>query len=81
MTPKNVCSPWLVPVLRPLMPQAAHLAAEAQTNSLIINDRAANVRRIANMVEQLDKRGKGIRDCQPQATSGQAPASAQKAAS
>lgn len=72
VTPRNVCAPHLVPVLRPLMPQAAHLAALPQTNSLIINDRAGNVRRIAGMVEQLDKLGKGIKDCsQPM---GQAPA-------
>jgi general secretion pathway protein D len=65
VTPKNVCAPWLVPVLRPLMPQAAHLAAFPQTNSLIINDRAGNVRRIASMVEQLDRRGSGVKDCTP----------------
>ncbi|HEX6636266.1 MAG TPA: secretin N-terminal domain-containing protein [Steroidobacteraceae bacterium] len=65
VTPRNVCAPWLVPVLRPLMPQAAHLAAVPQTNSLIINDRAGNVRRIAGMVEQMDKLGKGLADCPP----------------
>lgn len=63
LQPKNVCAAFMVPVLRPLMPQAAHLAAEIQTNSLIINDHAANARRIAEMVEQLDKRGSGKKDC------------------
>lgn len=63
LQPKNVCAAFMVPVLRPLMPQAAHLAAEIQTNSLIINDHAVNVRRIAEMVEQLDKRGGGKKDC------------------
>lgn len=61
--PKNVCAAFLVPVLRPLMPQAAHLAAEIQTNMLIINDRAANARRIAKVVEQLDLRGPGTKEC------------------
>lgn len=64
VTPKRVCAAQLVPVLRPLQPQAAHLAAEVQTNTLIINDRAVNARRIAAMVEQLDKLGSGAKDCQ-----------------
>jgi general secretion pathway protein D len=61
--PKNVCAGFMVPVLRPLMPQAAHLAAEIQTNTLIINDRAVNARRIVELVDQLDKRGSGKKDC------------------
>ncbi len=65
VTPKKVCANQLVPVLRPLMPQAAHLAAEVQTNTLIINDRAINARRIAGLVEQLDRRGTGAKDCTP----------------
>jgi general secretion pathway protein D len=63
--PKNVCAAMLVPVLRPLQPQAAHLAAEIQSNTLIINDRAVNARRIAELVAQLDKRGPGKKDCTP----------------
>jgi general secretion pathway protein D len=51
---KNSCSAYLVPVLRPLMPQAAHLAA-MPSNALILVDHAANARRIADMVERLDK--------------------------
>jgi len=65
VSPKKVCANFLVPVLRPLMPQAAHLAAEIQTNTLIINDRADNARRIAEMIDALDKRGTGVKDCQP----------------
>ena len=61
--PKNDCAAFMVPVLRPLMPQAAHLAAEVQTNTLIINDRAVNARRIAELVEQIDKRGTGKKEC------------------
>jgi general secretion pathway protein D len=65
VTPKKVCAAMLVPVLRPLMPQAAHLAAEVQTNTLIINDRAVNARRIGTMIGQLDKLGTAnIKDCQ-----------------
>ncbi|HUQ08959.1 MAG TPA: hypothetical protein VM146_01495 [Steroidobacteraceae bacterium] len=65
VTPRKVCAAQLVPVLRPLMPQAAHLAAEVQTNTLIINDRAVNARKIATMIGQLDKLGTAtIKDCQ-----------------
>lgn len=65
VSPKKVCANFLVPVLRPLMPQAAHLAADIQTNTLIINDRAGNARRIAGMIDALDQRGTGAKDCQP----------------
>ena len=71
---KNVCANHLVPVLRPLMPQAAHLAAEIQTSTLIINDHAANARRIAELVSQLDKHGSGKKDCSPPAAVAQPPA-------
>jgi type II secretory pathway component GspD/PulD (secretin) len=65
VTPKKVCAAQLVPVLRPLQPQAAHLAAEIQTNTLIINDHAVNARKIAALVERLDERGTGsLEDCQ-----------------
>lgn len=52
---KHVCTPQTVPVLRPMMPQAAHLAAFPQSNALIISDRAGNARKILAMLEQLDK--------------------------
>jgi general secretion pathway protein D len=52
---KNMCAAHSVPVLRPLMPQAAHLAAFPQANTLLIADRAANARRIIDMAERLDK--------------------------
>jgi general secretion pathway protein D len=55
ITPKNMCVMQSVPVLRPLMPQAAHMAAYGQSNTLIISDRAANARKIVDMVERLDK--------------------------
>jgi len=52
---KNMCAAQSVPVLRPLMPQAAHLAAFTQSNTLLISDHAANARRIVEMAERLDK--------------------------
>jgi len=52
---KNMCAAQSVPVLRPLMPQAAHLAAFPQANTLLISDHAGNARRIIDMAERLDK--------------------------
>lgn len=75
VTPKKVCAAMLVPVLRPLMPQAAHLAAEVQTNTLIVNDRAVNARRIGTLIGQLDKLGTtSVKDCQQSWPSSSAPA-------
>jgi len=44
----------LVPILRPLLPQQAHLAAAICSNSLLIVDTFANVRRIESLVAVLD---------------------------
>jgi general secretion pathway protein D len=52
---KNVCSVETVPILRPLMPQAAHLAAMPRQNSLLLVDYASNARRIVDLFERLDK--------------------------
>ena len=60
---RNACAAQFVPVLRPLMPQAAHLSAEPQSNSIIISDRAANVRRIADLFEKLDQATSDKHDC------------------
>ena len=57
---RNVCAAQTVPVLRPLMPQAAHLAAVAQTNSLMLVDYASNARRIAELFERLDKQAAAL---------------------
>jgi general secretion pathway protein D len=50
----NVGAAQLVPILRPLMPQAAHLAAHSDTNQLILMDRYANIQRITAIVRSLD---------------------------
>lgn len=46
-------APGLVPVLRPMMPQSAQLAAISGLNKLIIVDRYDNVRRITAVIEEL----------------------------
>jgi general secretion pathway protein D len=54
LTTVNVATPQLVPILRPLLPQAAHLAAHADVNKLIVMDRYENVKRISEIVRSLD---------------------------
>lgn len=44
----------LVPVLRPMMPQFAHLAAIPSANALVVSDHANNIDVIAKLVAQLD---------------------------
>jgi general secretion pathway protein D len=58
---RSVCTAQLVPILRPLMPQAAHLAALPQTNSLILSDRADNARRILDLAERLEKQAASLK--------------------
>jgi general secretion pathway protein D len=72
ITAKNMCAAQAVPVLRPLMPQAAHMAAFVQSNSLIISDHAANARRIVDMVERLDKASPAGQKCPPESSSSNA---------
>lgn len=63
LTGKNACTAYLVPILRPLMPQSAHLAANAQSNQLIVTDRAVNARRIAQLFYKLDDASPAGRRC------------------
>ena len=51
---KNLPAPQLVALLRPMVPQAGHLVAVPATNSLIITDRFANVRRLEGLIRTLD---------------------------
>ncbi|MGH8456431.1 MAG: secretin N-terminal domain-containing protein, partial [Stenotrophobium sp.] len=52
---QNISAAQLVPILRPLMSQWGHLAAYAPSNMLILCDRAANVRRIEELIQQMDQ--------------------------
>ena len=54
ITTSTVETPGLVPILRPLLPQSAHLAA-MPPNKLIVVDRYANVKRISEIVKALDR--------------------------
>ncbi len=53
----NVNAAQLVPVLRPLMPQSAHMAAYPSGNILILSDRASNVSRVMRIIERIDLEG------------------------
>ena len=90
---ENVSAAQLVPVLRPLMPQAAHMAAYPAATSLIISDRASNVARIMRIIRRIDQAGDNDVDIIPlqtrlgrrsrargQHASSQQPAAAAKAA-
>ena len=57
LTTTNIPSAYLVPILRPLLPQAAHLAASPTGSQLIVMDRYANVQRITAIVRTLDVPG------------------------
>ena len=52
---KYVTAAQLVPILRPLVPQGGHLAAATESNSLVIADGVANVRRIRELVSRIDQ--------------------------
>ncbi len=56
---RNVSAAQLVPILRPMMPQSAHLAAYVPANILIISDRASNVSRMMRIVARIDRTGDG----------------------
>jgi len=55
MTLNHVPAAQLVPILRPLVPQQGHLAAYNPTNTLIITDHAANIRRLGEIIREIDK--------------------------
>ena len=53
----NIGAAQLVPILRPLLPQSAHLAAHPTSNSLIIADRPQNIARIMSLIRRMDQAG------------------------
>jgi general secretion pathway protein D len=51
----SVTASELMPVLKPLLPQQAHLVVLESSNSLLVSDRAANVDRIEQLVRRIDR--------------------------
>jgi general secretion pathway protein D len=54
---RNINATQLVPILRPLMPQQAHLVGSQAGNALILSDRASNVNRIMRIIQRIDQAG------------------------
>jgi len=51
---KYVSAEELVPILRPLMDNNAHLAASPASNSLIFSDNASNIQRMLAIIKRVD---------------------------
>ena len=51
----NISAAKLIPVLRPLVPQQAHMAAYAPSNAIIISDIRSNIGRIVEIIERMDR--------------------------
>lgn len=47
-------APQLVPILRPLVPQNGHLVGHADSNTMMIADRYANIRKLIEIVKIID---------------------------
>ena len=52
---ENVSAAKLIPVLRPLVPQQAHMAAYAPSNAIIISDIRANINRMEEIIARMDQ--------------------------
>ncbi|MFT6200877.1 MAG: general secretion pathway protein D [Candidatus Endobugula sp.] len=53
----NVSASKVLPVLRPLAPQHAHLAAYEPSNAIIISDTVANIARLRDIIQRIDRAG------------------------
>lgn len=51
----NISASKVLAALRPLVPQYGHLSAYEPSNALIISDTRANIARINELIEQMDK--------------------------
>ena len=52
---ENISAAKLIPVLRPLVPQQAHMAAYAPSNAIIISDIRSNINRIVDIIDRMDR--------------------------
>jgi len=52
---KNVDAKQLTAVLRPLIRQTGHMAVYAESNVVVIHDRASNIARLVKIIRQVDK--------------------------
>lgn len=61
----NVSASKVLPVLRPLAPQHAHLAAYEPSNAIIVSDTVANIARLKDIIERIDRAGVAETDVIP----------------
>jgi len=59
VTLKHASVNEILPIIRPLLPPTAHIAPHAGSNSLILTDRATNIRRVLSLIERIDKEQQG----------------------
>ncbi|MDN3638048.1 type II secretion system secretin GspD [Simiduia curdlanivorans] len=52
---KNVSASKALPVLRPMVPQHAHMAAYDPSNAIIITDTEANIARLQEVIDRIDR--------------------------
>lgn len=52
---KNVDASKILPVLRPLIPQHSHMAADTFSNSIVVSDTAPNIARLMKVIEKIDQ--------------------------
>ena len=57
LKPRNISAQKLLNLLRPMMPQNGHLIPFQDSNTLIVADRAANIHKLTDIIEQLDRAG------------------------
>ena len=51
----NISAAKVLPVIRPLVPQHAHMAAYDPSNSIVISDTAANIARVKSVIAEIDR--------------------------
>lgn len=51
---EKLCTRTLLPIIRPLVPQHAHLASAPIGRAMVITDKYANIQRIAALIAKLD---------------------------
>ncbi len=56
---EHVSAAQLVPILRPLIPPQGHLAAHAQSNTLIVSSLASTIGRLMMIIERIDQPSNG----------------------
>ena len=61
----NVSASKVLPVLRPLAPQHAHLAAYEPSNAIIISDTVGNIGRLKDIIQRIDRAGVAETDIVP----------------